>query len=142
MSGLLFVPQHQLERWIEAKQVDVTAQGLRFGDATPLPLEAAFRFLSVQEGADFLGLPGKVKSEAHVRTLGGEALGTSVLVGEVLYEVEAGFLVSLPAGMVEAGPGVAGTQAGGLRDSLAGQAPGESAPDASRKDAAPPPRSP
>jgi hypothetical protein len=107
MTGLLFVPQSQLDAWLEAGSVDVTAEGLHLQEAAtvapPLPLEPSFRFLSLLEGEDAVGLLGKVKSEAQLRDMGAEACGDSVLLGDVVYEVAPGFLVEVAA---PGGPGI------------------------------------
>ncbi|WP_373048258.1 hypothetical protein [Vulgatibacter sp.] len=96
MQGLLFVPQPVLDAWLEAGQADVTAEGLHLGEGRPLALAPAVRLLEMLEGADDAGLLGKVKSEASLRVLGGEPCGDSLLLGEVVYAVEPGFLVALP----------------------------------------------
>lgn len=97
MSGRLFVPQPQLDRWLEEGQVDVTAEGLHLPDRPrPLSLEPAFRFLSLLEGEDGASLLSRVKTEAQLRAMGAEPCGDSVLIGEVAYEVEPGFLAVVP----------------------------------------------
>ena len=120
MPGLLFVSQPTLDGWLEAGQADVTAEGLHLDGTDPLALEPALRVIGVVEGADEAGLVGKVRSEAAVRSLGGEPWGDSLLVGEVVYTVEPGFLASvpLPKGMALAPSAVA--QAGAVPTGLAG----------------------
>jgi hypothetical protein len=98
MNGLLFVAQPTLDGWLEAGQADVTAEGLRLGDDAPLTLEPALRVLEVLEGADAAGLVGKVRTEASLRALGGEPYGDSLLVGDVVYTVEQGFVATVPLG--------------------------------------------
>ena len=123
MSGLLFVPQSQLDAWLEAGRVDVTAEGLHLQESAsqPLALEPSFRFLSLLEGEDAAGLLGKVKSEAALRELGAEPCGDSVLLGEVVYEVAPGFLVRVPA---PEGSGI-GASAAGVSSGAVRPPPGE-----------------
>lgn len=95
MSGRLFVPQTQLDTWLEDGLVDVTVDGLAIsGEGRILPLEPAFRFLSLLDGEDAAGLLSRVKSEGELRGLGAEPYGDSVLLGEVAYEVVPGFLAT------------------------------------------------
>lgn len=98
MSGRLFVPQTQLDAWLEEGRVDVTAEGLEVpAEGHTLPLEPAFRFLSLLEGEDDADLLSKVKTEGELRRLGAEPCGDSVLLGEVAYEVVPGFMATLAA---------------------------------------------
>lgn len=98
MSGRLFVPQTQLDAWLEEGRVDVTAEGLEIPtEGRTLPLEPAFRFLSLLEGEDGADLLSKVKTEGELRRLGAEPCGDSVLLGEVAYEVVPGFMATLAA---------------------------------------------
>jgi hypothetical protein len=48
-------------------------------------------------GDDALGLVARVKTLAQVREIGGEPMADSVVVGEVAYEVEPGFLAEASA---------------------------------------------
>lgn len=98
MSGLLFVPQAQLDEWLESGAADLTADGLQpLPKGELLPVESAFRFMEVLDGEDRLGLVGRVKSEEKLRGLGAEPYGDSVLLGEVVYRVVPGFLARTPA---------------------------------------------
>jgi hypothetical protein len=99
MSALLFVSQATLDAWADAGKVDLD------GDAMTLPagggplryaLVPAVHFLHVVGAdADPHGLVARVKSDAKLRALGGEWLGHSVVLGDVAYEVEPGFLAEL-----------------------------------------------
>lgn len=118
MSGRLFVPQPQLDAWLEGGQVDVTADGLEVpGESRVLPLEPAFRFISLLEGEDDADLLGRVKTEVELRQIDADPCGDSVLLGEVAYEVVPGFLASVP---MQGSPGM-GLEAPAVRE-------GESAP--------------
>lgn len=95
MSGRLFVPQTQLDAWLEEGLVDVTVEGLVIpGESRILPLEPAFRFLSLLEGEDGADLLSRVKTEGELRRLGADPCGDSVLLGEVAYEVLPGFVAT------------------------------------------------
>lgn len=115
MQGLLFVSQPALDGWVEAGRADVTAEGLQIGGAgARLSLTPALRVVEVLEGSDEIGLVGQVQTEAAVRALGGEPWGDSLLLGEVVYTVEPGFVVNvpLPGGMAPEAAGVARRDAG------------------------------
>lgn len=114
MRGLLFVAQSQLDAWLEEGVADVDAAGLHLRGAPAIDLTPACRVLELLEGADAAGLVGKVATEARLREMGGEPWGDSLLLGEVVYTVEPGFLASvdLQKGMAVAGAGVAHPGAG------------------------------
>ena len=101
-GGLLFVSQALLAAWAGQGRIDLDgrsiallggqAQGRRYG------LEPAVRFLRVAGGGDdAAGLVARVKTLVQVRELGGEAMADSVVMGEVAYEVEPGFLAEASA---------------------------------------------
>jgi len=123
MPGLLFVSQPTLDGWLEAGHADVTAEGLHLDGAPPLALEPALRVVALVEGRDDAGLVGKVRTEAAIRAAGGEPYGDSLLLGDVVYTVEPGFLASVPleGGMALAPRAVAqaGAEATGPRGSAA-----------------------
>jgi hypothetical protein len=104
-GGRLFVAQALLATWVGQGRIDVDGTSLALsgdpGRARRYALEPAVRFLRVAGGGeDAAGLLARVKSLAQVKELGGEAMADSVVVGEVAYEVEPGFLAE--AGVVEA----------------------------------------
>ena len=101
-GGLLFVSQALLAAWAGQGRIDLDGrsiallggqvQGRRYG------LEPAVRFLRVAGGGDdAAGLVARVKTLVQVRELGGEAMADSVVMGEVAYEVEPGFLAEAAA---------------------------------------------
>ncbi|HEY0840820.1 MAG TPA: hypothetical protein VGD74_11585 [Vulgatibacter sp.] len=98
MSGVLFVPQALMDEWLQDGLADLTMEGLKVPavDAI-LPVEAAYRFTGLLDGGDDAGLLEKVKSEQQLRDLGAEPYGDSVLLGEVAYQVEPGFVARTPA---------------------------------------------
>lgn len=117
MAGLLFLPQRTLDEWVDAGLVDVTSEGLRIGDAPSFDLAAAYRFLDVLEGEDTAGLLARVKTEKQLRAGGAELCGDSVILGEVVYLAEPGFLLTVHwgrsgRGMVGDRPGVGPVAAG------------------------------
>jgi len=102
MGGLLFVSQAILDTWASQGKIDfsgnvmTTVAGKSAGRS--YRLEPAVRFLQVA-GADSdpNGLLRKVKSEAQLREAGAEVMGSSVILGDVAYEVEPGFLAEAEA---------------------------------------------
>lgn len=89
----LFISADQMDRWTGEGKVSLQ------DDLMTLPalgrsfrLRAAVRFLSVVEGADANGLVGRVKTDEQLAELGGEHYGASVILGEVGYECEEGFV--------------------------------------------------
>jgi hypothetical protein len=96
MAGHLFVPQSQLDAWLEAGTVDIDAEGMRVpAESLRVGLEPAFRFVQLLEGEDGEQLLSRVRSEGQLRELGADACGNSVILGDVAYEVVPGFLLAL-----------------------------------------------
>jgi hypothetical protein len=92
----LFISADQMDRWSAEGKVNLTddimllpAMGRSF------QLRTAVRFLSVIEGSDAHGLIGRVKTDEQLAEMGGEHYGASVIMGDVGYECEEGF-VGLP----------------------------------------------
>jgi hypothetical protein len=89
----LYISADQMDRWTQEGKV------LLQDDVMTLPamnrsfrLRAAVRFTSVVEGLDQHGLLGRVKSDEQLAQLGAEHYGASVIMGEIGYECEEGFL--------------------------------------------------
>jgi hypothetical protein len=89
----LYISTDQMDRWTQEGKVALS------DDVMTLPalgrsfrLRTAVRFLSVVEGHDAHGLLGRVKSDEQLAELRGEHYGASVIVGEVGYECEEGFV--------------------------------------------------
>jgi hypothetical protein len=113
--GRLFVSQALLDAWVSQGRIDVDGTSLALapeaGRQRRYALEPAVRFLRVVGGGeDAHGLVSRVKSLAQVKDLGGEAMAGSVVLGDVAYEVEPGFLAE--AGAVEAAARAAPAPAG------------------------------
>ncbi|HYS79245.1 MAG TPA: hypothetical protein VEM76_00975 [Anaeromyxobacteraceae bacterium] len=97
MAGLLFVSQSMLYAWAEQRKIGVDGDLMLLltgpGKGRSYALEPATRFLKlVGAEQDPHRLVGKVKTEGQLRKLGAEVLGASVLLGDVGYEVQPGFL--------------------------------------------------
>jgi hypothetical protein len=97
MPGLLFLSQAVIDAWAERGNVEfeeghlfiLAMKGRRFAT------DPAVRFMKVvPPGVDRQGLVGKVKTNAHLRTLGAECVGDSVLLDDIAYEVQTGYLAS------------------------------------------------
>lgn len=89
----LFISADQMDRWtgegkvsLQDNLMTLPALGRSFR------LRTAVRFLSVIEGADANGLVGRVKTDEQLAELGGEHYGASVILGDVGYECEEGFI--------------------------------------------------
>ena len=71
-------------------------------------IEGAVRITKLVGGEDVNALVGKVKTHIELATIGGEAVGSSVVLGDSAYECEDGF-VGAPTDR-------AGTSGSGLMD--------------------------
>jgi hypothetical protein len=112
----LFFPQAALDRWLSEGTVELsdselilTARGRRYR------LVEAVRVLGlVGGGQDVHEIIGRVKTVAYLRELGAELLGDSMIIGDLAYQVVAGFGAS-PIGTTadsRVGPGpTQGTEA-------------------------------
>jgi hypothetical protein len=101
-GGLLFVSQSLLDSWAAQGRIDLSgdAMSLREGEGKGrrYALEPAVRFLRLVDGeSDPNRLVARVKTAAQLREMRAEVLGGSVLVGEVAYETEPGFLAEAAA---------------------------------------------
>jgi len=99
----LFISADQMDRWTHEGKVSLS------DDVMTLPalgrsfrLRTAVRFMSVVEGSDSHGLIGRVKTDDQLGELGAEHYGASVIMGEVGYECEEGF-IGLPVDATEGG---------------------------------------
>ena len=143
MAGLLFVSQAMLDSWAEQGKIDFVGNVMTLlvgeGKGRSYALDPAVRFISVVGAeADPHQLLRKVKSLAQLRELGGEAVDASVVLGDVAYEVEPGFLAEMSAlqAAASARPLAAPAPVAGPAPSPASQA----SPPAPRPAAQPPPR--
>ncbi len=101
----LFISQEQMDRWTSAGRVQLA------DDLLTLPamgrafrLRSAVYFLSTVSGPDEHQLLGRVKTDEQLAVLKAEQYGRSVIVGEVGYECEEGFV-----GVAAEGGAIGGT---------------------------------
>lgn len=146
MPGLLFVSQAMLDSWAEQGKIDFVGNVMTLvageGKGRSYALDPAVRFLEVLGAdADPNQLLRKVKSMAQLRELAAEAVNDSVVLGDVAYRVEPGFLAEASALQAAAtaaptarrpehapqvpGTGVPGT---GVPGTVEPQAPGTAVP--------------
>jgi pyruvate/2-oxoglutarate dehydrogenase complex dihydrolipoamide acyltransferase (E2) component len=97
MAGLLFVSQAMIDSWADQGRIDFVGNVMTLlsgeGRDRSYALEPAVRFLALLGAdADPHRLLKKVKSLAQLRELGAEVVDASVVLGDVAYEVEPGFL--------------------------------------------------
>jgi hypothetical protein len=102
MAGLLFVAQTMLDSWAGQGKIDFVGNVMTLlageGKGRSYALDPAVRFLKVVGAeADPHALLHKVKSEVQLRELGAEHVEASVILGDVAYEVEPGFLAEVSA---------------------------------------------
>lgn len=102
MAGLLFVTQVMLDSWAEQGRIDFVGNVMTLlageGRGRSYALDPAVRFLKVIGAeTDPNGLLRKVKPVAQLRELGAEVVDGSVLLGDLGYEVEPGFLAEMSA---------------------------------------------
>ncbi len=109
MGGLLFVSQAALDSWAGQGKIDFVGNVMTLlvgeGRGRSYALDPAVRFLAVVGAdADPHGLLRKVKSAAQLAALGADQVGDSVLIGDVAYQVEPGFLAEVSALRAAAAP--------------------------------------
>jgi len=102
MAGLLFVSQAMLDSWAGQGQIDFVGNVMTLlvgeGKGRSYALDPAVRFISLLGAeTDPHQLLRKVKSIAQLREMGAEAVDASVILGDVAYEVEPGFLAEMSA---------------------------------------------
>ncbi|MCC6750756.1 MAG: hypothetical protein IT371_24075 [Deltaproteobacteria bacterium] len=89
----LFVSQERLDAWVLEGQAELEGARLTVEERYVLEICPAVRFLRVAGGgADPHQLLGRVKTEAQLRQMLAEHYMDSVLVGEIGYEVQQGFV--------------------------------------------------
>jgi len=102
MAGLLFVSQAMLDSWADQGKIDFVGNVMTLlvgeGKGRSYALEPAVRFMKVVGAeADPHALIAKVKTADQLREIGAEQVGDSVVMGEVGYEVQSGFLAEVSA---------------------------------------------
>jgi hypothetical protein len=101
-AGLLFVSQALIDTWAEQGRIEFVGHVMTLlageGSGRRYALEPAVRFLKVLGAErDPHQLVAKVKPLAPLREQGAEAVENSVVMGDVAYEVEQGFLAEAAA---------------------------------------------
>ena len=93
MRNRVFFPQQALDQWLSEDRVDLIGSELTIkGEGRKYRVVEAVRILhEVSGGIDEYELVGKVKSVSYLSELGAELLETSLLLGDLAYEVIPGF---------------------------------------------------
>jgi hypothetical protein len=99
-AGLLFVSQAMLDAWAEQGKIDFVGNVMTLlqgeGRGRRYALDPAVRFLEVLGAeADPNALLTKVKPVSQLREMGAEQVEGSVVLGDLAYEVEPGFLAEV-----------------------------------------------
>jgi hypothetical protein len=98
MADYLFVPQSVLDKWSEQGRIQVDGNVLTIlGDGKNFALTSAVRFMKMEAGEDLAGLLQKVKTTDALKQMGAEHYMESVILGEVAYQVQQGFLADAHA---------------------------------------------
>jgi hypothetical protein len=98
MADYLFVPQSVLDKWSEQGRIQVEGNILTIlGDGKNFSLTTAVRFIKMEAGDDTAGLLQKVKTLDALKQMGAEHYMESVILGEVAYQVQQGFLADANA---------------------------------------------
>jgi hypothetical protein len=93
----LFLPQSLLEEWALSEQADLRDDALFVpAEDKTYPLTAAVHFKALASGEDDGKLLSKVKTHAQLEELSAEHMMGSVLLGETAYEVDDGYVVTVP----------------------------------------------
>jgi hypothetical protein len=93
----LFISQDRLDSWSMEDRIKVDGDTMTLaGDGRSFKIKPACRFLKIAGGdagaADPNKLLGKVKSMSALIHQGAEVLGESVILGDVAYDVQSGFI--------------------------------------------------
>jgi hypothetical protein len=98
MADYLFVPQTVLDKWSEQGRIQVDGNVLTIlGEGKDFALTSAVRFMKMEAGDDTAGLLQKVKTTDALKQMGAEHYMESVILGEVAYQVQQGFLADANA---------------------------------------------
>lgn len=93
MVRYLFISQETLTAWVEQDKVSLENNRITIkADGRKLDLAEAVRFVKVESGEDQAKLIGKVKTAEQLRQMGVERCGESVIVGDVVYAIQEGFM--------------------------------------------------
>ncbi len=93
VADRLFIAQSKLEAWIDGGEVTFDDGVLTLlAEKATYKVEPAVRILSLIDGADAHRLLGRTVTLAELQKLGAEHYSGSVILGEVGYECEDGFV--------------------------------------------------
>jgi hypothetical protein len=97
----LFISQDRMDNWTVEDRIKVDGDVMTLqGDGRAFKIVPAVRFMKVAGGdPDAHGLLGKVKTVEYLLQQGGEHYHDSVILGDVAYDVQNGFMgAPIPAG--------------------------------------------
>src|SRR6202008_4323104 len=87
-----------LDKWSEQGRIQVDGNVLTIlQDGKHFALTSAVRFMKMEAGEDTAGLLQKVKTTDALKQMGAEHYMESVILGEVAYQVQQGFLADANA---------------------------------------------
>ena len=150
-AGLLFVSQAMLDAWAGQGKIDFVGNVMTLlqgeGRGRSYALEPAVRFLKVLAAdSDPNGLLTKVKPVSQLREMGAEQVEGSVILGDLAYEVEPGFLAEVSvlqaAAAARRNPAVRAEVAQGRPAARSAAAPATAVPARAKVAPAPPARAP
>jgi hypothetical protein len=101
LMARLFISQDRMDNWTVEDRIKVDDDVMTLqGDGRAFKIVPAVRFMKVAGGdADAHNLVGKVKTVEAVVAQGGEHYHDSVIMGDVAYDVQNGFMgAPIPAG--------------------------------------------
>ena len=103
MKNRVFFPQSALDQWLGEDRVDLVGSELVIkGEERKYRVVEAVRIIAeLSGGQDEYELVGKVKSVSYLTELGAELLGTSMIMGDLAYEVVPGFAGAPVASLAE-----------------------------------------
>ena len=96
MRNRVFFPQTALDHWLHDSVIDLTENEMVVrGEGRKYRIVEAVRVMAeLSGGQDVYELVGKVKTIAYLTELGAELLDTSMMIGELAYDVIPGFVGS------------------------------------------------
>jgi hypothetical protein len=97
MNSVLFLSQKDLDHWLDEGHVDMAQESMIFtSDKSQVAVIPAVRFMKIVAGTDQHKLIGKVKAVEVMRMGGADCSLGAVVLPDAAYEVEDGFMVTVP----------------------------------------------
>ncbi len=92
----VFFPSGALDEWVHADRIDLSATefSIRAEGRRYRIIEAARVLAEVTGGEDVYDIVGKVKTVNFLHELGAELLGSSMIIGDLAFDVVPGFIGS------------------------------------------------